>query len=392
MPITVVHAADLHIDSPLRGLSRYDGAPWEIVASATRQAFSRLVELCREREAALLILSGDLFDGTWRDFNTGLFFVAELARLRESGCQVVMLRGNHDAQSIVERKLPLPAHVHELSTHTAETVRFERLGISVTGQGFAQRSVVTDLAAGYPAADPNEFSIAVLHTSLDGREGHDSYAPTKLGTLLDKGYGYWALGHVHTREEVHESVVFPGNLQGRHARETGPKGAMLLEIEHGRLARREFVPLDVVRWEHLLLDVSEAQSGLDAVDLACARVTALQERAERTLAVRVTLTGTPAAPLARDPEQLLNALRASLLGQPVYVEKLRIRSEARAREAHPLLPYLVQAADDLHEESQRILAELPAEIVAEVLQLVGEDRQLVEEALRHVSQRLGGDG
>ena len=99
-----------HIDSPLRGLSRYDGAPHEAVARATRSAFQKLIQLCLDRHAALLLLAGDLFDGAWRDFNTGLFFMAEIARLREVGCKVVLLRGNHDADSVVEKSLTLPAH------------------------------------------------------------------------------------------------------------------------------------------------------------------------------------------------------------------------------------------------------------------------------------------
>lgn len=392
MPVTVVHAADLHIDSPLRGLARYDGAPVDAVSSATRAAFERLIDLCLERAAALLVLSGDLFDGTWRDFNTGLFFVAQLARLREVGCQVVMLRGNHDAESVIEKNLPLPAHVHELLTKKPEIVRFETLGISVTGQGFATRSVATDLAAGYPQADPHEFSIAMLHTSLDGREGHDAYAPSKLSTLLDKGYAYWALGHVHAREDVHATVAFPGNLQGRHARETGPKGAIVLEIDAGRLLHREFVALDVVRWEHLQIDVSDAETQADALDLAVARIEDSHEHAERTLAARVTLVGRPDVALQREPERLLAELRARMLGRPVYVEKLRVETRSRATEAHPLAAYLSAAANELTPEVARVLAELPSDIADEVRKLVGDEPKLLADALQYVSERLDVDG
>lgn len=391
MSVLVVHAADLHIDSPLRGLSRYDGAPHQAVAQATRTAFSRLIDLCLERNAQLLLLAGDLFDGTWRDFNTGLFFMAEIARLREVGARVVLLRGNHDAEGTIEKKLTLPDFADELDTKKPRVLVLEDLGISITGQGFQTRAMPTDLAAGYPTPDPHLFSIAMLHTSLDGREGHDVYAPTKLSTLLDKGYGYWALGHVHQREAVHETVVFPGNLQGRHARETGPKGVMLLEVENGRLASREFVALDVVRWEHLRVNVSAATSVHDALDLASAALDAAAEANEdRTLAARVTLEGRLSTPLARDPEGLLAELRSRALGRPVYVEKLRVVTElAGARSPHPLEPYLEGAAQTL--EAADLLAELPPELAAEVRLAFGDDDRLVLDALRAVQSRLAGD-
>lgn len=388
MSVTVVHAADLHIDSPLRGLPRYDGAPLDIVRGATRNAFVELVNLCREREAGLLVLAGDLFDGSWRDFNTGLFFVAQLARLREVGCRVVMLRGNHDAESVVEKNLPLPDFVHELLTKKPEVVRFPALGVSVTGQGFANRSVSADLAAGYPDADPHEFSIAMLHTSLDGREGHDSYAPSKLSTLLDKGYDYWALGHVHAREDVHESVVFPGNLQGRHARETGPKGAMVLQIDSGRLLHRELVPLDVVRWEHLQVDVSDAESHADVIDLTVAQLEHAHDLADRTLAARITLVGRPDVPMQRDPERSLAELRARMLGRSVYVEKLVVHTRDRASEAHPLAPFLAAAAAELAPDVARILDELPGDLADDVRTLIGDEPRLLQDALQAVSERL----
>jgi DNA repair exonuclease SbcCD nuclease subunit len=393
MSVLVVHAADLHIDSPLRGLSRYDGAPHEAVARATRSAFQNLIQLCLDRSAALLLLAGDLFDGVWRDFNTGLFFMAEIARLRAVGCNVVLLRGNHDADSVVEKSLTLPSHAFELNTAAPQTMHFENLGISVTGQGFAKRAITTDLGAAYPAPDPHVFSIAMLHTSLDGREGHDAYAPTKLSTLLDKGYGYWALGHVHTREDVHAQVVFPGNLQGRHARETGPKGVMLLDIDNGVLLSREFVALDVVRWEHLHVDVSAATTSADAIDLAAEALDAAADAAEsRTLAARVTLEGRTSVALMREPEALLAELRARALGRPIYVEKLRIQTQlAGARRAHPLEPYLEAVAAELGADAAQLLSDLPSEIGAEVRLGFGEDARLVADALRYVTSKLQGD-
>jgi len=332
----ILHAADLHIDSPLRGLERYEGAPVAQIRGATRRAFENLVALCLSEDVDLLLLAGDVYDGDWKDYNTGLFFAAQLSRLRPAGIPVVIVRGNHDAQSQITRHLELPDNVRELDPRAPETARFEKLGVAVTGQSFATKAVTDDLAAGYPDAQPGFFNIALLHTALSGSEGHETYAPCSLETLISRGYDYWALGHVHKREVVCADpyVVFPGNLQGRHARETGPKGATLITVEDGRVREIEHRTLDVVRWALCEVDVSDAQSGLDAVDLA--RAALEQELAEaggRTVAARLVLRGQTRAHAAlhAEMERWTQQIRASANdagGEGLWVEQVRLATGA----------------------------------------------------------------
>ncbi len=106
-----IHCSDLHVDSPLTGLDRYEGAPVSKIRGATRRALSNLVELCIEEDAELLLIAGDVYDGDWRDYGTGLFFAAQMSRLREAGVRVAMVLGNHDAQSQITRALRLPDNV-----------------------------------------------------------------------------------------------------------------------------------------------------------------------------------------------------------------------------------------------------------------------------------------
>jgi DNA repair exonuclease SbcCD nuclease subunit len=180
--ITVVHAADLHIDSPLRGLGRLEGAPVDDLRLATRRAFVKLIDTCLEEQAALLVLAGDVFDGEWRDFNTGLFFVRELARLRDTGTQVVMVRGNHDAESVLARHIPLPEHVFTFSCDAPESRDYSRLGLAVHGQSYGARSVEDNLADAYPTRRRDLFNIGVLHTNAVASSEHGNYAPcTVLG-------------------------------------------------------------------------------------------------------------------------------------------------------------------------------------------------------------------
>ncbi len=353
----LVHAADLHLDSPLRGLERYEGAPAEQIRGATRRALANLVDLCLEEQADALLIAGDLYDGDWKDYSTALFFAAQMARLREADVPVYLVRGNHDARSEITKHLRLPSNVRGLSTRGPETVRDDRLGLAVHGQGFASRAVSDDLAAAYPDAVAGYFNVGLLHTSLDGREGHDTYAPTTRDVLASKGYDYWALGHVHAREVVARDpwIVFSGNLQGRHARETGAKGASVVDVRDGRVIGVEHRALDVVRWARVEVDAAEAASPDDVVDMVRRALEEACDAAdERLLAARVFVRGHTDAheALEQDRERWEQAIRGQAIdvgGDALWVEKVKIRTAGR------LDPIELSSRDDAVGELLRTL-------------------------------------
>lgn len=332
--IKFLHAADVHLDSPLRGLERYDGAPVEEIRGATRRAFENLVDLALAEEVAFLLLAGDLYDGDWKDYNTGLFFAARMRRLEEAGIPVFVIAGNHDAASQITKVLRPPANVRVLSTKKPETVVLEDLAVAIHGQGFASAAVSDDLAAGYPAAIPHLFNIGLLHTSLDGRPGHAPYAPCTVDGLRSRGYQYWALGHVHQGEVVSRDpwIVFPGVLQGRHVRETGAKGATLVTIRDREVAEVEHRDLDVFRWTVCPVEAAGAETAgevLDRVGRALEREVA--EADGRTVAARLILEGACAAhaELLASPERWINECRTLAFGfgeGAVWIEKVKLRT------------------------------------------------------------------
>jgi exonuclease SbcD len=329
--VRFVHAADLHIDSPLRGLNRYEGAPIERLRGATRQALVRLVDLAIDEQVAFVLIAGDLYDRDWQDFHTGLFVREQMVRLGRHGIKVFIVQGNHDAQGVISRQVPWPDNVKVFSSKKAETVMLNDVQVAIHGHSFPDREVPEDLVPGYPDPVPGCFNIGVLHTSLTGAEGHDTYAPTTLSTLRAKGYDYWALGHVHARQVLSElpRVVYPGNLQGRHARETGPKGCELVSVQGG-LVEASFVPLDVVRWHQLDVDLSSALHLDHVPKLVSAALQAAAGGALDALhAVRLTLVGETAlhAQEAQQPGTLAAAVQAAaqdMTGAEVWIEKTRL--------------------------------------------------------------------
>ena len=160
-----------------------------------------------------------------------------------------------------DRRNPPPRQPErrELSTRQAESAVFEHLGAAVHGMGYPSPRVEGSLLDGYPAPLPNLFNIGLLHTAVDGRPGHARYAPCSVAELVNKGYEYWALGHVHHREVLHRDpwLVFPGNLQGRHMRETGPKGATLVHTEGQRVVLAPLGPLELQALETVWRIVSD---------------------------------------------------------------------------------------------------------------------------------------
>lgn len=333
-----IHAADIHLDSPLRGLSRYEGAPEETLRGATRRAFVNLVDKAIRLKVDLLLLAGDLYDGDWPDYNTGLFFTTQMTRLNQAGIPVVAICGNHDAQSKITRGLKLPSNVTMLSVDEPETVHFEEHQVAIHGQGFKTPVMWEDLTENYPQAQPGFFNIGLLHTGLEGRPGHATYAPCTLDGLKSLGYDYWALGHIHQREILCEEpyVVYPGNLQGRHARETGSKGATLVTLVDGQLESLEHLTLDVVRWERLEVDISQAQSADEVLQSLGER---LQEETasldDRVLAARIITVGSgPAhAEFVGRREYWINEIRnlAVQVGhESIWVEKVKFKSSTAA--------------------------------------------------------------
>ncbi len=260
----ILHAADIHLDSPLLRLERYEGAPVDAIRNATRQALTNLVDLALSESVDLVVIAGDLYDGDWNDSNTGLFFVSQAARLVREGIPLVMIRGNHDAQSVMTQSLPLPKNpdgsAMMLDHLKVDRREFDSLGVIVHGQSFATRAVTDDLSAAYPAPVQGYFNLGLLHTCLTGSEGHEAYAPADPRRLADRGYDYWALGHIHDRRSCHQTgetpIMFAGNIQGRNIREVGAKGCLLLTIDDQNRCTTEFRELDVVRWAQTTMDAS----------------------------------------------------------------------------------------------------------------------------------------
>ena len=410
-----IHAADIHLDSPLKGLEQYDGAPIDAIRGATRRALENLVGLALAERVDFVLIAGDLYDGTWRDHNTGLFFVRQMSRLREAGIPLYLIAGNHDAVNKMTRSLRLPKNPAGddpfFSAKAAETRRLEDLGVAIHGRSFQSAAETSNLALQYPLADHGLFNIGLLHTSLEGDTQHDRYAPCTLDDLRSKEYQYWALGHIHTRRVVAEDshIVYSGNIQGRHIRETGPKGCYLVSVDDRGKVTAEFHSLDVFRWAECDVDCSAALSGDEILDRFRRRLQELLAAADgRSLGVRVILRG--ACPfhqtLVSGEEQWTAEIRSAAIDQGadlVWIEKVGfattypqaseagLHGDAAAEELSAILEKLATSDDQLGrlaEDLASLKTKLPDELLQGADALALDDRAWLRSVLMEVRPLL----
>ena len=343
-------------------LERYEGAPVDELRLATRRSLVNLVDCALAERVDFVCIAGDLYDGDWKDYNTGFYFIREINRLYEAGIPVVMIAGNHDAASKMTKSLRLPAGVHFLRSDKPQTITFDDFGVAIHGQSFARQAVVEDLSRSYPDPIRGLFNIGLLHTCAEGREGHAAYAPCTIDGLRAKGYDYWALGHIHKREILHAEplIVFPGNTQGRHIRETGAKGCMLVSIEENGSATTRFEPLSVARWETQTVRVGINDQEEDLFDRVRESMTSLHQDVEgMTTVVRLFVEGQSSL-IEGEADRWLNEIRSlatQISGGSFWIEglrwRLRLPEQSTTLDDGAPINLLLRELDDIRQNPER---------------------------------------
>lgn len=330
-----IHAADVHLDSPLLNLDQYEGAPAEALRVATREAFDNLVQIAIDEQVDFLLIAGDLYDKDSPDFHTPIHVRKKMALLEEHNIRVYIIQGNHDATTVAKKAfdvLTMPPNVYIFSTKKPETFYIDELNVAIHGQGFATKVVEENLSAKYPPAEQGRFNIGLLHTNLGSKDSHDRYAPSTVAGLRKKGYQYWALGHIHKRDKGiggrNQIIHYPGNLQGRHIRESGPKGCTLVTVDDEMQISTKFRATDVWRWHDCEVDATHFESTDDLLVAVSTNLEkALKEADDRSLAVRVRVQGQSSLHrvFMRHPEHWRDELRRTVLDKfesRVWLEKI----------------------------------------------------------------------
>ncbi len=285
-------AADLHLGKPFSS-GKSGGVTQQSLRDATHMAFTKLVNTAIEQQVDALLLAGDILDIDFAVLRARLLFIGEVKRLAQAGVLVFIVHGNHDPMNGTSwNGLPENCHVFGSTPEGRIVTTASGEVLSVVGCSHQTKSITQNLASQFPQAPNADVRVALLHANLNGAGGHENYAPCQLSDLLGKGYDLWLLGHVHARNTAQgasPAVIYPGSLQGLSIRETGAHGAVLAEVSHSQV-RTEFLPMDVLRWHSVEVDLT----GCDEVTQFHDRLqTALDALASSYLlsVVRLTLSG-----------------------------------------------------------------------------------------------------
>lgn len=300
-----IHVADLHLDTPFRGV--HEVAP-EIAAQlreASLDAFDAIVDLSLARNAAFVVIAGDVYDGAERGLRAQLRFRDGLARLSDAGIESFVVHGNHDPVTTGWSAIaswPDLAHVFPSGGVTVyEVERDGRRLATVQGISYATAATTENLALGFARPDGPGVHVGLLHCNVQGvAEGYDNYSPCSLEDLRRTRLDYLALGHIHQRRVLAGEdgsgpwIVYAGNSQARSPRrsEQEPKGATVVHVENGQVDHLEFVPCDQVRYLECEVSI-EAIQDLGALGdaLEASALSALESADGRGVVLRARVTG-----------------------------------------------------------------------------------------------------
>lgn len=290
-----IHAADLHIESPYKGVRALNKRLGDALIQHGVKAYEQLIQQCIEHEVDFLVIAGDSFDSASGSLAAQYRFFKGLERLAQNNINVYVICGNHDPLNQWAKNYKLPENVtlfeaDEVQHHT-HTCK-DKMTVEVYGVSYGERDESRNLAKKFKRNDAADFGLALLHGNLNGNENHANYCPFSMDDLRRSGMDYWALGHIHKREVLHEEkpcVVYSGNIQGRHFNEADEKGCYLVDVDTNKNISLQFFPLSKVVFQ----EKEESASNLEEVSdlfslLEDLRSQLLQEKNATLLRVRLT--------------------------------------------------------------------------------------------------------
>lgn len=257
--VRFIHTADLHLDTPFRGFVSLPKELYRRIENSTFQAFENVVRIAIEERCDFIIIAGDLYDGENRSLRAQSFMKKQCERLREHDIDVFIIHGNHDHLSGSWNSFAWPSNVHFFSEQLECKVARTKTGAVVHLYGFSygQREVYVNMTPYYKKSGIADFHIGILHGQAEGISAHDPYAPFRVQELVEKQFDYWALGHIHTFMKLDDTIYYPGNIQGRHVKEVGEKGCLLVTLKQSLLSPLvTFKKTATIIWEKIEISIN----------------------------------------------------------------------------------------------------------------------------------------
>ncbi len=293
-----IHTADLHLDSPFRGLTHIPEHIYKSIQISTFSAFDKIIDYCIEYNVDFLLISGDIFDTDERSIKAEIYFSKGLERLNQQGINVYIIHGNHDPVNKIKSKFNWPENVYSFSAKKVENFSFYKENEEVAriyGRSYPTKAFLENIVPDYlvKKAD-NVFNIGLLHTNVDGNKEHGSYAPTTLSELKNTDIDYWALGHIHKAGILLDKapmIVYSGTPQGGNIKETGDKSCLLVEVEKSNIKKTKWLNTSRIIWEQLDIDISGVETTDQVIKLIEEEIDVVFSKTELPMIIRIKLVG-----------------------------------------------------------------------------------------------------
>ncbi|MCZ0717795.1 metallophosphoesterase family protein [Aerococcus kribbianus] len=244
--IRFVHTADLHLDQTFNKIAAKDSNLAQNLSLATAESFQRLVDTAINEQVDFMIIAGDAYDGERASLKAQFFFEREMERLATANIPVYLSYGNHDYVKDPSHRLQLPDNVNVFASDGTTFIYESTNGdqVAISGFSYDKRWIEDSQMGHFPDRQGEvDFHIGVYHGDMSRKSAGKQYAPFNLAELRQHGYDYWALGHIHQRQQLSANppTYYPGNIQGANFKELGPKGALLVSLQVGQKAELEFI-------------------------------------------------------------------------------------------------------------------------------------------------------
>jgi len=296
--ITFIHCADLHIDSPFKGLAEVDNDLRDRLYKSTYASFDNIINLAIKENVDCFLVAGDIYDGADKSLQAQIKFRDGLLRLSEASIPSFVVYGNHDPSDSWSATLEWPNNVTIFGGKGVDCVALEKNGEHISdiyGISFPKRHVHENLSKRFNRSNENIPAICLLHANVGNNTEHDPYAPATIKDLVSREMDYWALGHIHVPKILkssHPAIIYAGNTQARNPREIGAKGCFLITLHENGDCDKEFIATDIVRYQTDRIDISSCSSIDDVINKikgACEDISSMMDG--RNSVIRLSLHG-----------------------------------------------------------------------------------------------------
>ncbi|MBT3881120.1 MAG: DNA repair exonuclease [Candidatus Scalindua sp.] len=297
--IKFIHCADLHLDSPFQGLTTKEPSLADRFKHATNDTFVKIMDLCLAEKVDFLTIGGDTFDGADRSLCAQILLRDQFERLHKANIHVIIVAGNHDPLSDWLTEIKYPENVHLIGSDKVEKVPIEKNGKTVAtihGISHKEREVTENLSLKFHAKENGPVSIGLLHANVGSRKEHAPYAPCTINDLKAANIDIWLLGHIHTPEVLCDDplILYPGNIQGRHINEDGPRGCYIIKTDSNRKISYEFKAVQNILWKQEEINIKNIMTAIELADLLsdkCEEELSKLINDEKGIVIRWNLTG-----------------------------------------------------------------------------------------------------